>query len=77
MSLNYYFDSAELDEFLVEYVDGTMDPVVRGAFEEFLRVYPEVRTQVDRLASIRMELCKLGDHCQCHAPPGFRCASLI
>ena len=72
MSHDYYCDGTDLDEFLVEYVDGTMDPVVRGAFEEFLRVYPEVRTQVDHLISVRSELCKLGDDCRCQAPPGFQ-----
>ncbi len=72
MSLDYDFNSSDLDEFLVEYVDGTMDPVVREAFEEFLRVYPEVAEQVDCLASIRSQLCRLGDKCRCHAPPGFQ-----
>jgi hypothetical protein len=72
MSHDYYLDPADLDEFLVEYVDGTMDPVVREAFEEFMRVYPEVRAHVDCLASVRTELCKLGDDCRCHAPPGFQ-----
>lgn len=72
MSLNYDFDAADLDEFLVEYVDGTMDPVVREAFEEFLRVYPEVADQVDCLATVRSQLCRLGDKCRCHAPPGFQ-----
>ena len=72
MSLDYDFNAADLDEFLVEYVDGTMDPVVREAFEEFLRVYPEVAEQVDCLASVRSELCRLGDKCRCHAPPGFQ-----
>lgn len=72
MSHNYDFDPSELDEFLVEYVDGTMDPVVRQAFEEFLRVYPEVRAEVDCLMSVRTELCRLGDDCRCKAPPGFQ-----
>jgi len=72
MSLDYDFNASDLDEFLVEYVDGTMDPVVREAFEEFLRVYPEVAEQVDCLASVRSELCRLGDKCRCHAPPGFQ-----
>ena len=72
MSQNYCFDPTDLDEFLVEYVDGTMDPVVRGAFEEFMRVYPEVRAHVDCLSSVRSELCKLGDDCRCNAPPGFQ-----
>ena len=72
MSLDYDFNASDLDEFLVEYVDGTMDSVVREAFEEFLRVYPEVAEQVDCLTSIRTELCRLGDKCRCHAPPGFQ-----
>ena len=72
MSLDYDFNAADLDEFLVEYVDGTMDPVVQEAFEEFLRVYPEVAEQVDCLATVRSQLCRLGDKCRCHAPPGFQ-----
>lgn len=72
MSHDYDFDPSDLDEFLVEYVDGTMDPVVREAFEEFLRVYPEVRYQIECLTNIRTELCKLGDDCRCQAPPGFQ-----
>ena len=72
MSHFYDFDHSDLDEFLVEYVDGTMDPVVREAFEEFLHVYPEVAAHVDCLASVRNELCKLGDDCRCNAPPGFQ-----
>ena len=72
MSHFYDSDHSNLDEFLVEYVDGTMDPVVREAFEEFLCVYPEVAAQVDCLATVRSELCKLGDDCRCHAPPGFQ-----
>jgi len=72
MSLDYDFNASDLDEFLVEYVDGTMDPVVREAFEEFLRMYPDVAEQVDCLASVRSQLCRLGDKCRCHAPPGFQ-----
>lgn len=72
MSLDYDFNASDLDEFLVEYVDGTMDPVVREAFEEFLWMYPEVAEQVDCLASVRSQLCRLGDKCRCQAPPGFQ-----
>jgi hypothetical protein len=72
MSLDYDFNASDLDEFLVEYVDGTMDPVVREAFEEFLWMYPDVAEQVDCLASVRSQLCRLGDKCRCHAPPGFQ-----
>lgn len=72
MSHFYDCDPSDLDEFLVEYVDGTMDPVVREAFEEFLRMYPEVQAQVDCLSSIRTKLCRLGADCRCQAPPGFQ-----
>jgi hypothetical protein len=72
MSHFYDLDPSDLDEFLVEYVDGTMDPVVREAFEEFLSMYPEVQAQVDCLSSVRTELCKLGADCRCQAPPGFQ-----
>jgi anti-sigma factor RsiW len=68
----YQIDLSELDEFLAEYVDGTMDPVVRQAFEEFLEMYPEVARHVSCLTELRTELCRLGDRCRCKAPDGFQ-----
>ena len=54
------------DELLCEYVDGTMDPVVREVFDEYLLANPDVRDHVECLRSTRMLLCHYG--CRCHAP---------
>lgn len=54
------------DELLCEYVDGTMDPVVREVFEEYLRENPDVRSHVECLRNTRLLLCHYG--CRCHAP---------
>lgn len=54
------------DELLCEYVDGTMDPVVRDVFEEYLRANPDVREHADCLRDTRLLLCHYG--CRCHAP---------
>ena len=48
----------ELDEFLAEYVDGSMDPTVRAVFEELMRVNPEVAERVCYLKHVRSELCQ-------------------
>ena len=45
-----------LDEFLCEYVDGTMDPDVRVVFEEYLAENPEVAQQVECMRHARMML---------------------
>lgn len=58
------------DEFLCEYVDGTMDPSVRDAFEEYLRANPALAEHVERLRHTRMLLCQYG--CQCKAPQGLQ-----
>ncbi len=54
------------DEFLCEYVDGTMDPLVREVFEEYLRMNPDLKDHVRCLQNTRMLLCRYG--CGCHAP---------
>lgn len=54
------------DEFLCEYVDETMDPVVREVFEEYLRANPDLKAHVDCLRNTRLLLCTYG--CRCHAP---------
>ena len=56
--------SAWLDELLCEYVDGTMDRVVRKAFDECLRGDHVLAQQVERLRSTRWLLCQ---H-RCRAP---------
>lgn len=54
------------DEFLCEYVDGTMDPVVREVFEEYVRENPSLREHIECLRDTRLLLCHYG--CRCHAP---------
>ncbi len=54
------------DELLCEYVDGTMDPVVREVFDEYLLANPDLRNHVECLRSTRMLLCHYG--CRCRAP---------
>lgn len=54
------------DELLCEYVDGTMDPVVREVFEEYLCANPDIKKHVECLRDTRLLLCHYG--CRCHAP---------
>lgn len=54
------------DEFLCEYVDGTMDPVVKEVFEEYIRANPDLRDHIECLRHTRLLLCRYG--CRCHAP---------
>lgn len=61
----YYPDHFEqpddqLDEFLCEYVDGTMDSAVREAFEEFLEANPSLADHVRCLCRTRNMLCSYG-----------------
>lgn len=42
-----------LDEYLCEYVDGSMDPVVKEAFEEYLAANPELAEHVACLCRTR------------------------
>jgi len=59
--LNGNNDTSTLeDELLCEYVDGTMDPVVREAFEEYLVTNPELAEHVVRLRLTRQLLCRCG-----------------
>jgi anti-sigma factor RsiW len=58
------------DEFLCEYVDGTMDPSVRAAFEEYLLANPELAEHVKCLRHTRMLLCHYG--CRRQAPEGLQ-----
>ncbi len=59
-----------LSEFLCEYVDGTMHPSARSAFEECLRGNPALRQHVARLQATRNALCGYG--CDVHAPCNLR-----
>lgn len=62
--------SAGLDEFLCEYVDGTMDPAVRAAFEEYLRLNPSLYEHIDCLRETRSMLCRYG--CRLRAPAALQ-----
>lgn len=59
-------DFSDLDEWLCEYVDGTIDPVVREALEEYMQANPELAAHVERLRETRHLLCHYG--CQHKAP---------
>jgi hypothetical protein len=56
-----------MDEFLCEYVDGSMDPVVLKAFEEYLRANPHMAEHAQCLCQAR-EL--LATHVPCPHPTG-------
>lgn len=51
---------AWLDEWLCEYVDGTMDPPLRAVFEEYMRANPDLKAHVERLEETRDLLCQCG-----------------
>lgn len=61
-------EDSKLDEFLCEYVDGTMDPKVREVFEEYLRMNPRLAEQVRCLCQTRQLLCQQHQL----APRGFQ-----
>lgn len=46
-----------LDEWLCEYVDGTMDPSVEAVFEQYVEANPELKAHVERLRQTRDLLC--------------------
>ena len=59
-----------LSEFLCEYVDGTMAPSARAAFEECLRGNVPLQQHIARLRATRAVLCGYG--CDVHAPCNLR-----
>lgn len=61
---------ADLDEWLCEYVDGTIDPVVCQALEEYMQHNPELASHVERLRETRHLLCQYG--CSYQAPSGLQ-----
>ncbi len=63
-------DFSDLDEWLCEYVDGTIDPVARRAFEEYMRANPALAQHVQRLFQARNLLCTYG--CRHQAPMGLQ-----
>ncbi len=74
MSQGYHAEKEDgayvwLDEFLCEYVDGTMDPAARMAFEEYLRANAQLWEHVQSLRRARQMLCRYGER---RAPCGFQ-----
>lgn len=63
-------DLSDLDEYLTEYVDGTMDPAMREAFEEYLESNPELVEHICYLNDVRCVLSQL--NCSCRAPAGVQ-----
>lgn len=59
----------ELDDYICDYVDGSMDPSVCAVFEEFLEANPEVHAHVCRVAQTAA-LLRSHSRCLC-APDGF------
>ena len=49
-----------LDEWLCEYVDGTMDPSLNAVFEQYVEANPELKAHVQRLKETRDLLCNCG-----------------
>lgn len=47
-----------LDEWLCEYVDGTMDPSLEAIFEQYVEANPELKAHVQRLKKTRELLCE-------------------
>jgi len=49
-----------IDEWLCEYVDGTMDPSVEAVFEQYVEANPELKAHIERLRQTRELLCQCG-----------------
>ena len=54
-----------LDEWLCEYVDGTMDPSLEAVFEQYVEANPELKAHIERLQKTRDLLCE----CSLSGPP--------
>ncbi len=60
----------DLDEWLCEYVDGTIDPAVCSALEEYMQQNEGLAAHVERLRETRHLLCTYG--CSYQAPSGLQ-----
>jgi anti-sigma factor RsiW len=49
-----------IDEWLCEYVDGTMDPSLEAVFEKYVEANPDLKAHVERLQETRDLLCNCG-----------------
>ena len=61
-------DSSKIEEYLTEYVDGTMEPEVLRVFEDLLKQDPVLAARARELKMVRQLLCSL--RCS-RAPEGF------
>ena len=59
-------DFSDLDEWLCEYVDGTIDMAARHALEDYMRVNPALAQHVQCLLQAKNLLCLYG--CRHQAP---------
>jgi len=57
-----------LNEWLCEYVDGTMDPSLRRVFEKYVQANPELKAHVERLRRTRELLCACSEGPRQEAP---------
>jgi anti-sigma factor RsiW len=58
---------AWLDEWLCEYVDGTMDPALEAIFEQYVEANSDLKAHVERLRETRRMLC------ECRPPNKMSC----
>jgi hypothetical protein len=63
---------AWLDEWLCEYVDGTMDPALETVFEEYMHANPDLEAHVARLKETRDLLCQCGRVAKADCSPATR-----
>lgn len=61
-----------LNEWLCEYVDGTMDPSLRRVFDEYVEANPELKAHVERLRHTRELLCQCSRRSQQEASDEVR-----
>lgn len=61
-----------LNEWLCEYVDGTMDPSLRRVFEKYVQANPELKAHVERLRHTRELLCRCSRASRQEAPDVVR-----
>lgn len=59
-----------LNEWLCEYVDGTMDPSLRRVFDKYVQANPDLKAHVERLRHTRQLLCACSDEPKQKAPDG-------
>lgn len=61
-----------LNEWLCEYVDGTMDPSLRRVFEKYVEANPELKAHIEQLRRTRQLLCQCSRTSQQKTPDPVR-----